>query len=198
MELTGKAMRFYVKSIGSQSMVACSSSRDVSGTNILKMKLSKIQILIISIFLALTFFGLFGYRYAKDLLLAYVIKSDLSSKDELVTYLTTSNADWDYVQKSLGGLKMSSVLEGKDILLKANFLINKPTHINSMHCIRRIKAKQSVNQIRIQVQYCLCNKWGAAKYPYTVNISKPVPGEYTIVYKDRSAGYPIIGQLTVH
>ena len=161
------------------------------------MKVSKIQRSIIIIFIAFTLLGLFGYRPAKELLLGYVIRSDLSSKDELVTYLTTSNADWDYVQKSLGGLKMSSVLEGKKIVLQANFQINKPAQINSMHCIRRIKANQTGNQIRIQVQYCLCNKWGVAKFPYTVNISKPAPGEYTIVYQDRTAGYPIVGQLTI-
>ena len=162
-----------------------------------KTKRSKILISILYIFLALAYFSLFGYRYGKDLLLAFVINSDLSSKAELITYFTTTNADWDHVQKSFGGIKVNSELEGEYLVLKPDFLINESVQISSMQCIRRIKAKLTGNQIRILVQYCLCNKWGVAEYPYTVRISKPESGEYSIVYNDRSAGFPVVGNVNI-
>jgi hypothetical protein len=161
------------------------------------MKLSKIQITFILIFTAMTLFCLFGYRYAKDLLLVCVIKSDLTSKDKFVTYLSTTDANWDYVQKSLGGLKMDSLIEENHIVLKPNFLIHEPVQINSMHCIRNIAAKQIGDQIRIKVKFCLCNEWGVAEYPYAVSISKPKSGEYTLVYNDSEAGYPVIGHFSI-
>ncbi|BHH82766.1 hypothetical protein [Desulforhopalus sp. 52FAK] len=123
--------------------------------------------------------------------------ADIPFRSQVLTYLTTEDASWEYIDKSLGGMKAIAATKENETIIKFEFVLHEISAMNSMHCIRDIQGKVKNEKILINLRYCMCNDWNSQNSSESVTIKQLKPGNYTIIYNDASAGHPELGNINI-
>lgn len=113
-----------------------------------------------------------------------------------VAWLSQEKADWDYVEAEWGGAKAGPVeVQGETLKIPLVLHVHESTRTDSGICIYSPAGKVHGKRIRVRLDRGVCSD--AAARSTVVEIPKPEPGEYEIVYDDSKAGYPVIGKAVI-
>jgi hypothetical protein len=107
------------------------------------------------------------------------------------------NADWAYVTAAWGGLVVASPsISAESVHVPLKFWVAKPTRMDSAICITGISGKLRDKTIVVSVSKGLCGL-GRDVTDWSFDIPRPPAGSYSVVYNDKTAGYPAIGTVDV-
>jgi hypothetical protein len=142
------------------------------------------------------------YRFLRPAAILLVLVS--VSCNRAVTWVTTSPAPWSYVEKSWGGIAVGNpTMEAGRVALPFRLFVHPVEHVDSAVCVRRAAGRVEGGRVLIRLDKSICE---AGHRPRTaeerandsvVQLGRPAPGRYAVVYDDAGAGFPRIGEVEV-
>jgi hypothetical protein len=116
--------------------------------------------------------------------------------DPIVKVSTREPATWSYVNEAWGGLAVADpIVSGEQASFPLQFHTNEPRRIDSAICPCAVSARLVASRILIRLDRCVCGSGGGVDL--LVQLPRPDPGLYDIVYDEESAGYPFIRKVEV-
>jgi hypothetical protein len=113
-----------------------------------------------------------------------------------VTWMSTERAPWSYVREAWGGIIVRTAEpSGTQLRLTFELDVKSAKRVDSGICVCGIQARLDGTQIVVGFSKCVCGS--GTMEALAVAAPRPRPGAHTVVYDERTAGYPVIASIKV-
>ena len=110
----------------------------------------------------------------------------------ILAWATKEDASWQYVQQHARGATLGPA---SVTAAELSFPVVAQEKINSAECIHDARVRVEGQRMLLSLKHGLCpDGW---RPPEVARLPRPAPGDYTVVYDDASAGFPVVGRLHV-